>query len=94
MSREEVLEKIVGDIGVTKVEVEQRGLKKLEEVMELLGDGEVCTIEEIATKTGLSDEIVIEMVDFLDKFGFIDKNGPLARITESGLGFLQLPSEN
>ena len=76
-------------------------MKELDEIVEMLGDLEWHTADEIVTKTSLRKEQVVTALDFLANSGLIEcekafsgENVTLkARITEVGLSFLQLPAE-
>jgi len=59
-----------------------------EDIMELLGDGELHDPREIANAVGLSEEEVEKALDFLVQSGLVKKG---VQITKLGSNFLKLP---
>lgn len=60
----------------------------VDEVLELLRDGELRTLEEVASSLRLSEAQAEKLVDFLVKLGALQKS---VRITDLGLSLLRLP---
>ncbi|MCS7131279.1 MAG: hypothetical protein NZ934_00900 [Hadesarchaea archaeon] len=63
---------------------------KVDEVLELLGDGELHALKEVASAVGLSEAQAEGIVDFLARLGALEKR---VRITDLGLSLLRLPVE-
>ena len=60
-------------------------------ILEILEDGEWHRYAEIATKTGISEEEVLRVVDFLTDFS-LAHNDHRGRRVKLSPGFLELPT--
>lgn len=72
-----------------------RGMKALDGILELMGDSEWHSLDEIKAQIPLPDEQFAPILCFFADFGFITLDGErsVAKIKPTGLTFLELPVE-
>jgi predicted transcriptional regulator len=64
----------------------------IDRVMELLQDSQWHDIEEIKKETSASEDILNEILNFLQGQGYIIRENKKLRIKSKGLRFLELPT--
>ncbi len=66
-------------------------MKSLDRILELLGNIEQHSFEEIKKEISLPDEKLNEALRFLNEYGYVSRDNHCLRITRQGLKFLELP---